>query len=68
VNSLYSRLYDALSDDPMFGNEAAVLALFKAEIDRVEENSVFLGYLEDAGVDNWSGFEYAQEMAEEASA
>jgi hypothetical protein len=62
--SLYSRLYDALSAEECFGNEASVLALFKTAIDDAEKDSVWLSYLENAGVDNWSGIDYAQELYE----
>jgi hypothetical protein len=37
----------------------------KEKIVQLEEDSKWLGYLEAAGVDNWSGYEYAQEMIEE---
>ena len=34
-------------------------------ITKVEEDSEFLSCLEAAGVDNWEGYSYAQEMMEE---
>ena len=33
--------------------------------DSLEKDSTWLGYLEAAGVDNWGGYDYAQEMREE---
>lgn len=34
----------------------------KKYIDGLEEDSAFLSCLEGAGVDNWDGYSYAQEM------
>lgn len=34
-------------------------------LDKLEENSNFLCCLQNAGVDNWDGYEYAQELMEE---
>lgn len=34
---------------------------FREELETISANSDFLECLEDAGVDNWDGYEYAQE-------
>lgn len=34
-------------------------------LDKLEERDLWLSALENAGVDNWEGYEYAQELMEE---
>lgn len=34
-------------------------------LDELEERDIWLSALENAGVDNWEGYEYAQELMEE---
>lgn len=34
-------------------------------LDQLEEDNNFLNCLKQAGVDNWDGYEYAQELLEE---
>jgi hypothetical protein len=69
--NLYNRLYNMLSEESCLGNGddpypdiATALALFKRELEYSERDSIWLHYLEVAGVDNWSGIEYAQELYE----
>lgn len=40
----------------------AVRTLLENYISEAESSALWLGCLESAGVDNWSGFDYAQEM------
>jgi hypothetical protein len=56
--SLYSRIEECIVDI----DTLAVLKGFKREIDSADEDSDWLLFLENAGVDNWSGYEYAQEL------
>ena len=42
-----------------------MVTISKLEYDQLLENSEFLECLEAAGVDNWSGYDYASEMMEE---
>jgi hypothetical protein len=37
----------------------------KKEYEQLKEDSEWLGYLRSAGVDNWSGYEYAHELKRE---
>ena len=41
------------------------VTITKAKYDRLVKNDLWLGYLEDAGVDNWQGFEEAVKLARE---
>jgi len=43
-----------------------MITITKAEYDRLVEDSVWLSYLEGAGVDNWDGFDEARQMRDEA--
>jgi hypothetical protein len=62
--SLYSRILEQLSDVAVDDCLEAILLSFKRELDYSEKDSAWLHYLEVAGVDNWSGIEYAQELYE----
>jgi len=42
-----------------------MITITKAEYDRLCEDSVWLSYLEGAGVDNWEGFDEARAMRDE---
>ena len=42
-----------------------MITITKAEYDRLVEDSVWLSYLEGAGVDNWEGFDEARAMRDE---
>ena len=41
------------------------ITILKSDYDRLLRDSDWLGYLEAAGVDNWSGYEEAQDMRDE---
>lgn len=41
------------------------VTISRAEYDRLKRDSEWLGYLEAAGVDNWSGYSEAQQMRRE---
>jgi len=45
-----------------------MITITKAEYDRLCEDSVWLSYLEGAGVDNWEGFDEARAMRDEDEA
>ena len=49
----------------MKGTKAEMITITQAEYDGLFNDSVFLGCLEDAGVDNWCGYEDAKDMMEE---
>lgn len=51
--------------DPEVDEQVAALKDGLAEIERLEEDSEFLGALEAAGVDNWDGYGMAYEILEE---
>ena len=40
------------------------VTISRAEYDRLKVDQEFLECLQAAGVDNWSGYDYAQEMME----
>ena len=42
-----------------------MVTITKKEYDELIQDSIFLQCLEGAGVDNWSGYSYAQEMMAE---
>lgn len=42
-----------------------MVTITEAEYDKLSEDSRFLCALQNAGVDNWDGYEVAQEMIEE---
>ena len=50
---------DALSDSQ------EVVLMSKADYDKLRQDQIFLHCLEGAGVDNWCGYEDAQEMMED---
>jgi hypothetical protein len=62
--SLYSKLVASLSVRIGSLRAIAALAEFKDEIDDNEDEAKWMQCLENAGVDNWSGIEYAQELYE----
>jgi hypothetical protein len=49
----------------MSNEEKEMISITKEEYDELLENSAWLLALEDAGVDNWSGFDYAGELYRE---
>lgn len=70
--SLVERIEAALEHDPIDDFERglleeAVILITKHEqrIGKLEEDSIFLNCLRNAGVDNWCGFEFAQEDYQE---
>ena len=59
---LWSRPHWAREQGEVF----EVIVMTKREADLLQRGSEWLGYLEQAGVDNWgAGYEYAQELARE---
>lgn len=45
--------------------EEETVTLSRTEYDRMYKRLIWLQCLEDAGVDNWQGMEYAQELFNE---
>lgn len=39
-----------------------MITITKAEYDHLLENSLWLACLEDTGVDNWDGYDFAREL------
>ena len=46
-------------------NEDGTVTLTREELDELENDQQFLRCLEGAGVDNWDGYEIAQDAMEE---
>ncbi|XAO43527.1 hypothetical protein pC_0016 [Aeromonas phage phiA050] len=44
------------------GEDNSMAEEFRAELEKVQEDSEFLECLKSAGVDNWDGYSEAQEM------
>ena len=44
------------------GEDNSMVEEFRAELEKVQEDSEFLECLKAAGVDNWDGYSEAQEM------
>ena len=44
------------------GEDNSITEEFRAELEKVQEDSEFLECLKAAGVDNWDGYSEAQEM------
>ena len=44
------------------GEDNSMAEEFRAELEKVQEDSEFLECLKSAGVDNWGGYSEAQEM------
>lgn len=57
--SLYQRFRNIVEDESIPASDR--VHKFLDELKSADESLHFLQCLEDAGVDNWSGFEYAQE-------
>lgn len=49
----------------MSKTDAKMITITEEEYDELIEDQQFLRALEGAGVDNWDGYEMAQEMVEE---
>lgn len=47
--------------------EQEMVTITKEEYDSLQDQSHWLGCLENAGVDNWCGYEEAQQMYQEES-
>ena len=45
-------------------NDSEQILIYKSDYQNLLENSKFLACLQACGVDNWSGYEEAQEMME----
>jgi hypothetical protein len=60
--SLYSRIEECVVDI----NSFTLLKRFKDEIDSAEADSVWMGFLERAGIDNSEAWEYAIQLRNEA--
>jgi hypothetical protein len=60
--TLYGRIEKAILEIEGGYGAAGVLQGFKAEIDDNEDAAKCMYCFENAGVDNWSGYEYAQEL------
>jgi hypothetical protein len=48
-----------------FLSAARMIEYLEKEVDKLQADSAFLACLEACGVDNWQGYEEAQEMLEE---
>ena len=46
-------------------NDELCVILLKKDYDRLLKDSQWLGCLEEAGVDNWSGIDFAHEINEQ---
>lgn len=47
-------------------NPPETVTITKEEYERLQRDSLWLQCLESAGVDNWSGYDYAQELLDES--
>ena len=45
--------------------DSGVVTISKAEYDRLKKRDAWLGYLEEAGIDNWEGCEIATDLYKE---
>ncbi len=52
-----------LNETPKPANDTVTIT--KAEYESLVENAAWLSCLEDAGVDNWSGIDFASDIARE---
>jgi hypothetical protein len=64
--TLYGRIEKAILEVEGGYGAAGVLQGFKAEIDMADEDSVWMGFLEMAGIDNSEAYEYAIQLRNEA--
>jgi hypothetical protein len=48
--------------------QAETITITRAEYDDLVEKAEWLEYLEQAGVDNWEGYEFALELSREQDA
>jgi hypothetical protein len=46
-------------------SDPEMITILKTRYDELVEDSIWLSYLEAAGVDNWEGFSYACDLREE---
>ena len=60
---LMSDLYEILNPQPEDA-DTPMMAITLKEFERLTERDVFLSALEQSGVDNWSGFEYAHDIVD----
>jgi hypothetical protein len=51
---------------PTFDNEHGTVTITQKEYAELVKDSNFLACLQDAGVDNWSGYDYAREAYQES--
>jgi len=51
---------------PIFDTERGTVTITQKEYAELVKDSNFLACLEDAGVDNWSGYDYAREAYQES--
>lgn len=61
-------LLDLIESHPFIANKDEVKQMVEKHfnyVEGLEEDSEWLSCLESAGVDNWSGYDYAREMMNE---
>lgn len=49
-------------------NDDTVVTISKEKYEQLLEDSIWLGCLEQAGVDNWDGYDFARELYQEQNA
>ncbi|RWZ87226.1 MAG: hypothetical protein EO766_11920 [Hydrotalea sp. AMD] len=59
-----AEFFDTYSNQPKTSSDETITISVK-EYDELVESSIFLTCLENAGVDNWSGYSFAKELLEE---
>ncbi len=65
LNDSYERENKAIDACIKMIEEPDLVIITESECIRLENSEDFLNCLQAAGVDNWDGYEYAQEMMEE---